>query len=333
MIAAAMRNRWLGMAVLVVSLVVMALLPILVNSYWLRIVTGALMWAGLACSWNILGGYAGYINFGHSAFFGIGAYVTALLMVDPLGLPFIVTIPVGILITGLCAAIIGGPTLRLRGAYFAIATWAFAEVLMQFASVVNFTGGTGGLSLPPFLDERFFYFVMLMAAALTYLLTWFLFERSRFGLKVKALRDHEPAAEAMGINTARVKLQTFVLSAVTASVFGSIFAYWVTFINPKSVFGPEITDQMVVMVLLGGLGTLWGPAIGGVALFVVNRLIWMYWGDSALYIAILGAAIVLVVLFMPNGIAGFFQRGGRRRGAVLGKVVGKLVGSGPRDKT
>ena len=321
-----MRRVWAGRIFLVVLLILLMALPMLVNSYWLRIATGALMWAGLACSWNMLGGYAGYINFGHSAFFGIGAYVTALLMADPFGLPFLVTIPAGIVVTAIMAIIIGAPTLRLRGAYFAIATWAFAEVLMQFASVMDFTGGIGGIGLPPFLDERFFYFAMFLVAALTYLLTWWLFEHSRFGLKVKALRDHEPAAEAMGINTSLVKLQTFVLSALTASVFGAVFAYWVTFINPKSVFGGDITDQMVVMVLLGGLGSLWGPAIGGVALFVVNRMIWMYWGDTAFYIAILGAAIVLVVLFLPNGIAGLFARGATGSGAVLDKAVNKLVG-------
>ncbi|MGB3834178.1 MAG: branched-chain amino acid ABC transporter permease [Mesorhizobium sp.] len=322
-----MKRSWAGLALLIAVLAVLALLPWLVNNYWLRIATGALMWAGLACSWNILGGYAGYINFGHSAFFGLGAYVTALLMGGPLGLPFFATVPAGIVVTAIFAVIIGAPTLRLRGAYFAIATWAFAEVLIQFATVVDFTGGIGGLGLPPFLDERFFYFAMFGAAVLTYLLTWALFEHSRFGLKVKALRDHEPAAEAMGINTSLVKLQTFVLSAVTASVFGSVFAYWVTFINPRSVFGGDITDQMVVMVLLGGLGSLWGPAIGGVGLFVVNRLIWMNWGDTAFYIAILGAAIILVVLFLPNGIAGLFARRAAGSATVLDKAVGKLLGS------
>lgn len=325
MAAPLVKSRLPAFALLAVILVVLALMPLLVNNYWLRIATGALMWAGLACSWNMLGGYAGYINFGHSAFFGLGAYVTAFLMNDPFGLPFLATVPAGILVTAVFAIIIGAPTLRLRGAYFAIATWAFAEVLIQFASAMDFTGGIGGIGLPPYLNERFFYFAMFGTAILTYFLTWALFERSRFGLKVKALRDNEPAAEAMGINTALVKLQTFVLSAVTASVFGAIFAYWVTFINPKSVFGGDITDQMVVMVLLGGLGSLWGPAIGGVALFVVNRLVWMYWGDTAFYIAVLGAAIVLVVLFLPNGIAGLFTR---RKSNALEKAAGKLIGKG-----
>jgi len=326
MSTSATRVRPATIALVAAGLILLAAMPALVNNYWLRIATGALMWAGLACSWNMLGGYAGYINFGHSAFFGLGAYTTALLMVGLPGTPFVATIPAGILVTAACAFVIGAPTLKLRGAYFAIATWAFAEVLMQFAGVVEFTGGVGGMSLPPFLNERFFYFFMLAAVVGIYLATWALFEHSRFGLKVKALRDHEPAAEAMGINTARIKLITFVLSAVTASVVGSIYAYWVTIITPKSVFGGDITDQMVVMVLLGGLGTLWGPALGGVLLFVINRVIWMYWGDTAFYIAILGAAIILVVLFLPEGIMGLF---GRRAGRtpVLGKILGKIVGT------
>lgn len=322
-------TRRSSLALLLGLAIALALLPELVNAYWLRIATGALMWAGLACSWNIIGGYAGYIDFGHSAFFGIGAYVTAIFMGDAFGWPFLATLPAGLLAAAAVAAVIGGPTLRLRGAYFAIATWAFAELLMQLANVLEITGGTGGLSLPPFLDERFFYFFMLGATVLTYGLTWLLFERSHFGLKVKALRDHEPAAEAMGINTAAVKLQAFALSAALAAVFGSIFAYWVTFINPRSVLGGDITDQMVIMVLLGGLGSLWGPALGGVLLFVVNRLVWMTWGDTAFYIAILGIAIILVVLFLPNGIAGLFtSRSAKPEHSLVRRLIARGVGRG-----
>ncbi|MGH6913258.1 MAG: branched-chain amino acid ABC transporter permease, partial [Geminicoccales bacterium] len=280
--------------------------PAFLDAYWLRIATGVLMWAGVACSWNVIGGYAGYIDFGHSAFFGIGAYATAILMGDAFGWSFATTIPVGIVAATGLAALIGGPTLKLRGAYFAIATWAFAETLLQLAMVLEITGGTAGLSLPPFLDEHFFYYSMLAATAGTYALTWLLFERSRFGFKVKALRDHEPAAEALGINTAWVKLQAFALSAAMAAVFGSLSAYWVTFINPRSTLGGDITDQMVVMVLLGGLGSLWGPALGATALFLLNRVFWMNWGDTAFYIALLGFAIIMVVLFLPNGLIGVF---------------------------
>lgn len=297
-----------GRVILAILFAAALALPLMIDAYWLRIATGVCMWAGLACSWNMIGGYAGYIDFGHSAFFGIGAYASAILMGGAFAWPFAATVPVGILAAMAVAAVIGGPTLRLRGAYFAIATWAFAEMLMQFASVSRITGGVAGLSLPPFLNERFFYYAMLAAAAATYAVTWLLFERSRFGFKVKALRDHEPAAEAMGINTAIVKLQAYVLSAAFAALFGSVFAYWVTFIDPRSVLGGDITDQMVVMVLLGGLGSLWGPALGAAALFMINRYFWMSWGDTTAYIAILGLAIIAVVLFLPNGLAGLFAR-------------------------
>ena len=322
-------RRWPRLLLLVLGAALALALPELIDAYWLRIATGALMWAGLACSWNIIGGYAGYIDFGHSAFFGIGAYASAILMGGAFGWPFAATIPVGLLVAAGLAAVIGGPTLRLRGAYFAIATWAFAEVLLQLATVLEITGGTAGLSLPPFLDERFFYFAMLAAAAATYALTWLLFERSRFGFKVKALRDHEEAAEAMGINTASVKLQAFALSAAIAAVFGSLYAYWVTFINPRSVLGGDITDQMVVMVLLGGLGSLWGPALGAAGLFIVNRLFWMTWGDTTVYIAILGLAIIGVVLFLPNGIAGLFAPGSTQHaGRALWRALTRRPGGG-----
>lgn len=305
--------RGVPTAAFALGLLALAALPFLTDSYTLRIATGVLMWAGLACSWNVVGGYAGYISFGHSAFFGIGAYATAILMQRDIGLPFAATIPVGLAAAALVAALIGGPTMRLRGSYFAIATWAFAEMLLQMVNVSEVTGGTGGLSVRPYLNEFFFYYVMLAAALLCYLIAWLVLERSRFGYRLKALRDHEPAAEALGINTTRVKVEAFALSAAMAALFGSIYAYWVTFIDPRSVMGGEITDQMVVMVLLGGLGTVWGPALGAALLWIVNRYVWATWGDTAIYLPILGLAIALVVLFLPNGLISLLP--GRRKGS------------------
>lgn len=316
-------KRALGMAALALGLAALTALPAFIDPYSLRIATGVLMWAGLACAWNIVGGYAGYISFGHSAFFGIGAYVTAMLMQRGVGLPFLVTIPFGIAAAVAVAAVIGGPTMRLRGAYFAIATWAFAEMLMQLVTVLDVTGGTSGLSLPTFLNEFFFYYTMLVAAAVAYIGVWYLIERTRFGYRLKALRDHEPAAEAMGIHTTRVKVQAFALSAGITSLFGSVYAYWVTFIDPHSVMGPEITDQMVVMVLLGGLGTIWGPALGASVLWITNRYIWSTFGDTVIYLPILGLIIALVVLFLPNGLISLLP-GGRRGPGLLSRLLRKL---------
>ncbi|KMQ73180.1 branched-chain amino acid ABC transporter permease [Marinobacter subterrani] len=302
--------------------IALAVLPAFIDPYTLRIATGALMWAGLACAWNIVGGYAGYISFGHSAFFGIGAYTTAILMQSDIGASFFATLIPAIILSMAVAVVIGGPTMRLRGAYFAIATWAFAEMLLQLTTVLDFTGGTAGLSLPAYLNEFFFYYTMLIAAVVSFAGVWLLIERSRFGFRIKALRDDEPAAQSLGIRTNLVKVQSFALSAAITALFGSIYAYWTTYIDPHSVMGPDITDQMVVMVLLGGLGTVWGPALGAVLLWITNRYIWSTFGDTVIYLPILGIIIALVVLFLPNGLISLIvgpQRGKELMSSILRK--------------
>jgi branched-chain amino acid transport system permease protein len=288
-------------------------LPAWADDYWIRVFTGVAMWAGLAMAWNVIGGYAGYISFGHAAFFGIGAYATALLMQPERGWNFFLTLPVGAAAAAMVAAVIGWPTLKLRGAYFAIATWALAETILQLATVVEFTGGSSGLTLPVQPSTSFFYYAMLVAAIVSYGLGYLLLERSRFGFKVKAVRDNEVAARSLGIDATRVKIQAFVLSAVIPAVFGGINAYWITFINPPSVLGADITDQMVVMVLIGGLGHAWGPALGATALYLVNRWFLSAFGDTTSYIAMVGALVAIVVLFLPDGLVSLWPRTRRMR--------------------
>jgi branched-chain amino acid transport system permease protein len=313
--ALALRRRPVMRAVpfLLVLALVLLTLPLWVGDYWTRIWTGVAMWAGLALSWNIIGGYAGYISFGQVAFFGIGAYATALLMQPSRHWNFFLTLPVGAAAAALLALVVGWPSLRLRGAYFAIATWALAEALAQLAGVVGFTGGSFGISTPANPSTSFFYYAMLIAAAAAYALGWVLLERSRFGFKVKAVRDHEIAAQALGIRANWVKMQAFVLSAVIAAVFGGINAYWITFINPQSVLAGDITDQMVVMVLVGGLGHPWGPALGATALYLVNSWFNSTFGSTTSYIAMIGALVAVVVLFLPDGIVSLLPRARRLR--------------------
>ncbi|GAW93028.1 branched-chain amino acid ABC transporter permease [Calderihabitans maritimus] len=286
-----------GLAVLILVLLA---IPFVISSFWLRIFTGALMWVGLAQSWNILAGYMGYVSFGHGAFFGVGAYITAILMSH--GVPFIISLIIAGVATAIFAAIIGYPTLRLQGAYFAIATWAFAEAVRQVVLVLPFTGGPYGMRLPPLLNEKLFYFVMLAIAALVVIVTYFLFQKSLFGLKVRAIREEEVASNALGINTTSIKIQVFALSALFPGLLGGVYAYWITYIHPESVLTPLIADQMVVMALLGGLGTVAGPVLGALVLFIGNRLLWVLWGDTSFYLVLLGLAIALVILFLPNGL-------------------------------
>lgn len=290
-------NKWIGYGIMVILL---AVLPLLLPVFWVRVVTGVFMWIGLALSWNMIGGYMGYVSFGHGAFFGVGAYITGLLMTLQ-DFSFLPAMLVSGLLTCVFAGFVGYATLRLNGAYFAIGTWAFAEMMRQTALVLPFTGGPNGLRLPPEVNENLFYFLMLALALLTLFSCYSIFEKGTFGLKVRAIREEETAAQSLGVDTLRVKIQVFAMSAFFPGIIGAAYAYWMTFIHPDSVLGPLIADQMVVMVLLGGIGTLMGPVLGATILYVGNRIIWITWGDSSGYLIILGLAICFIILFLPQG--------------------------------
>ncbi|MEE4608739.1 MAG: branched-chain amino acid ABC transporter permease [Desulfobacteraceae bacterium] len=318
---------------------VMALVPAFVqNAFVLRIVTELFMWIALAITWDVMAGYAGYLNFGHGAFFGAGAYVTAILMMR-CGWPFFATLPVAALFAGVAAFLAGIPTLRLKGAYFAIATWALALAVQQLALVLNVTGGPDGMRLPPFLHPVFFFYLMLAVAVVTFLLLWVLLEWAPFGLKLKSIREDESGAMALGLNPARIKIQAFILSAVPAGVLGGIYAFWITFIDPASVLADIITDQAMVMAVFGGLGTLVGPVIGAIVVFFFKTIFWAYLSDyQVLYLIILGGVIALTVVFLPNGIWGTITghiqgRNALRKGMALDTPPGRspAQGADPND--
>jgi branched-chain amino acid transport system permease protein len=289
----------------IAAFALLCLLPLAVrDTFLLRVSTEAIMWIGLAVTFDVLAGYTGYLNFGHGAFFGLGGYTTAILMVR-LGWPFPAAAAAGGVAAAVAAVIAGLPTLRLRGAYFAIATWALARGIQQLALMMNLTGGPDGMRLPPFLDPKFFYFVMLGVVGATFFVLWFLLERAPFGLKLKAIREDEQGAKALGLNPTKLKIQAFVLSAVPTAIIGGIFAYWVTFIDPASTLGDLVSDQALVMVVFGGMGTLIGPVVGAVLIFAFKTLFWAYLAEyEVLYVIILGAAIAASVVFLPNGVLG-----------------------------
>lgn len=281
----------------------------------LRVVTGIYMWIGLALSWNIIGGYCGYLSFGHSAFFGIGAYVTAILM-GSLHMPFWVGFISAPALSAVVALLIGIPTLRLSGAYFAIGTWAVALMLLELSQILKVTGGAYGLYLPPVFDGRVFNTLMFVIACGVFTVCWWKLEHGGFGRKLEAIRENETAANMLGIDVTREKLRAFVLSAIFPGIIGSVFAVWISFINPMSVFGPRINTPMVLMAILGGLGTLFGPVIAAIVLYLVDQTIWINFGSSSGYLILLGSATCLVVLFAPDGlvsIGGLVKHSLRRR--------------------
>jgi hypothetical protein len=167
------------------------------------------------------------------------------------GVPFFAAMLAGGLAAGIAAFLAGIPTLRLKGAYFAIATWALAKAVQQLALVLDITGGPDGIRLPSFLNPQFFYYVMLAVVANTFTAYWYILEKAPFGLKVKAIREDESGAMCLGINSIKIKMQVFLLSTFPAGLIGGVYAYWITHIDPASVLGDLITDQAAVMAVFG----------------------------------------------------------------------------------
>jgi branched-chain amino acid transport system permease protein len=280
--------------------------PYVVSTFWVRIATGLVLWIALAQAWNMVGGYTGLISFGHGAFFGVGAYSTGLVLLWGFGLP--AAFAVSLVVSAALGALIGLPTLRLRGAYFAIATWAFAEFVRQVVLVTEATGGSSGMQVDIVLDEWVIYYMMLVAALVWLVLSWWLLERRPFGLRLRAIRDHQEAAEMLGIPTTRLKMQAFALSAAVTGAFGSLYGVWITFLHPDNVLASSLSDQMVVITLLGGIGAFAGPLLGAPLLYAIERFLWLNWSDNFGYLAVIGALVALVVLFMPNGMAGLLTK-------------------------
>lgn len=289
----------------VVLIILGAIAPFGISGYWLRLITFIFMWIGLAGSLNLLTGYTGYLDFGHVAFFGIGAYMTGVLMVK-MGMPFFPAMFIGAVFAGILALIVGIPTMKLRGAYFAIAMLAFAEAMKQVVlEFEGITGGGNGLSLPIYTNYRFFYYMMFSAVLLMIGMT-FWFEKSKFGKALMAIREAELAAEVSGVNTFFCKLIAFGISAFVAGIIGGIYAYWMTFLYPGDVFNVLITVRMIIMAFLGGAGTLLGPIIGATFLAAIEEVLWAEFKYT--YLIIVGFIVVFVVLALPRGLVGLVRQ-------------------------
>ncbi len=296
-------TRWF-LPALALTLLVLSVYPLWATGYGVRVMLQLFMWIALAQSWNLISGLTGYVSFGHVAFFGMGSYTTAILVVQGVAWPLAAV--AGGAMAVVLAFVIGWPCLRLKGPYFAIAMLGLNEVLRVMASYFEgLTGGGLGLSLPT-LDAsvRIYYAMGLVAVAVTALT--YLIVTSRFGLRLMTIREDEVAAEAMGIDTFRYKIYAFLLSAPAPGIVGGLLARDMGYIEPISVFPLVTTITMIVMVLFGGKGTIWGPVLGAVILFTFQELVWAHFPHAHQFL--LGAIIVTVVLVMPRGILGVLQQ-------------------------
>ena len=303
-----MKRVVLGAAAAAVLLV----LPWATDSrYVLFICNLAMVYAILALGLNLLMGYAGQISVGHAAFFGIGAYTSAILCVDH-GWSFWGALPAAVLVSSAFGLVLGFPTLRVRGHYLILATLGFGEivrlVLQNWQEVTK--GPTGIVGIPPiqiagvpFATEQRFYYVALAFLVLALFVTYRVV-RARSGRELITVRDNELAAELMGVHTVRVKLFAFTVSAAFAGVAGALYAHMGGFISPD-VFTFEVSVTVLVMVMLGGAGTIFGPVLGAVVLTALPELLREF---KELYLVFYGIGILLLAIFLPRGIAGLLVR-------------------------
>jgi branched-chain amino acid transport system permease protein len=292
------------------------------RGYWIRVLTLTLLFAAMAQAWNIVGGLANQISLGHAAFFGVGAYASTILLVA-YGLTPWLGLFVGAALAGVAALVIAVPTMRLQGHYFALATLAFGEVMRVVANTwASLTGGPVGISVPFLSENAWMYsfktgrphaYIALAALVLVTLLFEAL-RRSALGYRLRAIREHEPAAEVIGIDTTRVKLVATVISASAMGALGTVYGQLALFFDPDTIFGvAPISIRVALIAIIGGVGTAVGPILGALLVIPVEELASDALSGKApgLSQLVYGIVLIAVVLWRPRGLVTLFER--RRR--------------------
>lgn len=326
------RLRLVLVRVSVGLLVALAVLPTLpgVGDSALFTLTLMLTSVAVAVNWNLTGGFTGYVDFGHAAWFGIGAYTTAMLMSlqtngPQIGWPAPPAMILGAVVAGAVAAAIGRATMRLKGPYFSIAMLGTFVAVREIVRVSGgLTGGGVGLTLPPYLNRPLFYYIQLALVAGLVAFTWWL-RGTRFGAALVAIREDEVGAEMRGINTTRLKVIVFSFAGFSTGLFGGLWAYQNTFVDPDIAFVELRTVDAVMGTMLGGLGTVAGPVVGTVALFWLRELLWANLLDYHLIAQ--GVLLIVIVLFLPRGLVGIVDP----RGASVTGLWRRWIGRGARE--
>jgi branched-chain amino acid transport system permease protein len=301
-----------------VAVALLALVPLCTTANTvLNFLVLALIIALAAQGWNILGGFGGQFSFGHAAFFGTGAYATAILQAR-FGVNAWAGFALGVAAGALAGWIIGFLSFRsgLRGSYFALVTLAFAEVFRILANAAEVTGGAAGLLIRldvrpanfQFASRAVFFWIALALVALALVLTRFI-ERSRFGARLVAIRENEEAAQALGVDTLRTKLAAIALSAGLAAAAGCLYAQYFLFIDAQIAYGTWISVEALLAPIIGGAGTAFGPLVGALALHGLGEAAKPFAGRvPGIDLALFGCRLVATVAFAPDGLLGLARR-------------------------
>lgn len=321
-----LRRSGRDLAVLGVVVALLAVVPLLVDGQLLSIAVRVVLFALLGAAWNVMGGFAGQFSFGHAAYFGIGAYTTAVLLTGPGLSPWIGAI-VGAVLAAAYGALAGWLSFRYRleGAYFALATFAFAEMLRLFVARYEPLNAAVGYRVPlrsgsslgmlqfPAGSTAYFY-VALVLLALTMVVVVVAL-RTRTGLFVLATRENEEAAEAAGVNTTRHKVLAVSGSAALTAVGGSFYLMFYFFVDPQIAFGPQLSIEILLPAVIGGVGTIWGPVVGSIILIGLAEAsaalvrnppaaLGFVEGRAGVDLIVYAVLLIVVIVFLPKGVYG-----------------------------
>jgi ABC-type branched-subunit amino acid transport system permease subunit len=293
-----------------IVVIILLVIPYVISHPWfLRIATLTSMWAVLALSWNILGGFTGQISFGHAAFFGLGAYTSTLLFLYYNISPWI-GLFIGAGVATVASFLIGYLTFRLRGHYFALSMLAFPLILLLIFSYhplewyeLRFPFLGDAPLYFQFASRHSYYQISLMLLAITVYVVRML-DRSRIALYWRAIKENEDAAESLGVNTFKYKMIALMISAFIAGVVGTFYVQYVLTVDPHIAFGLHVSVNAVVMPIVGGLGTIWGPILGAVLLVPFGEITTALWGGSlpGLHMIIYGIILIIVIAMIPEGL-------------------------------
>ncbi|MDD5170505.1 MAG: branched-chain amino acid ABC transporter permease [Syntrophales bacterium] len=277
-----------------------------------------MLYATMSIGWNIIGGYTGQVSFGNAAFFGVGAYTTAILLMN-FGINPWLGMIAGCFLSVMLALIVGYPCFRLQGHYFAIATIAVGEIMMLVFTNWDYAGGAVGIYLP-IAEESLknfvfnttkipYYYIMMAMFFLALAISWS-FEKSRIGYYCRAIKDDPEGARSLGISIQRYKLIAFSLSAVITSMCGTFYAQYVLYIHPSSTIDLMMSIQLCIIVLIGGIGTLFGPVIGAFVFIPLTELTRVYLGSEGqgIDMMIYAFLIIVIAILRPYGLLSLFQK-------------------------
>ncbi len=293
------------------------ILPYFISSrFYIDVLTLIFFTAYLGQSWNILGGYAGQFSFGGVMFFGTGAYVSSILLTT-FGFPPIFGIFLAILGGAFLGLIVGYMSFRsgLRGSYFELITLAFAELLRVLANSVEFTGGGVGLFLTyaPGLSNLqfenpvgFYYFALILMFISIAIVYWL--ERSRFGAQLVAIRENEDAAEALGINTLKCKIYAIMIMGAMGGAAGTFYAQKYLYLDPPIAYSIHLSVEMLLVTIVGGMGTIFGPLVGAFVLHTVNEVARHFIDTPGLSLIVYGLILIVIIGYLPNGLIGAFKK-------------------------